>query len=331
MILVTGGTGMVGSHILLECVKKNEPIRAIYRRDESLNHVKSLFKKFFPGNTNLFKSIEWIKTDLNDLVGLDIAFKGVEYVYHCAAKVSLVQFHEKKLLKTNIEGTANIVNLCIKYKIRKLGYVSSIASLGAEKNVKVVNENHTWSSGQNHTPYANSKYNAELEIWRASKEGIDVVIINPGLILGAYFWHRGSGAIFEKVNNGLKYYTSGNTPIVSLKDVVDVLIVLMNSSIKNERFILVSENLKQKKLLDKIAFAFKKKEPSFKLSRGTLYILNIIDKTLNFLGLRKRYLSFALIDSLCNDQKYDGSRILNKINFKYRKTDNIINQIVKNY
>ena len=151
------------------------------------------------------------------------------------------------------------------------------------------------------------------------------------MILGAYFWHRGSGAIFEKVNKGLKYYTKGNTPIVSLKDVVDVLIILMNSSIKNERFILVSENLKQKKLLDKIAFAFKKKEPSFRLSRGILYTLNIIDKTLNFLGLRKRYLSFALIDSLCNDQKYDGSRILNKINFTYRKTDNIINQIVKNY
>ena len=98
MILITGGTGMVGSHIRLEYVKKNEPMRAIYRRDESLNHIKSFFKKSFPRNTNLFKSIEWIKTDLNDLVGLDMAFKGVEYVYHYAAKVSLVQFHEKKLL-----------------------------------------------------------------------------------------------------------------------------------------------------------------------------------------------------------------------------------------
>ena len=331
MILVTGGTGMVGSHILLECVKKNEPIRAIYRRDESLKHIKSLFKKSFPENINLFKSIEWIKTDLNDLVGLDIAFKGVQYVYHCAAKVSLVQFHEKKLLKTNIEGTANIVNLCIKHKIKKLGYVSSIASLGAEKNVKVVNENHPWSSGQNHTPYAYSKYNAELEIWRASQEGINVVIINPGVILGAHFWHRGSGAIFEKVNKGLKYYSTGNTPIVCLNDVVDVLIILMDSSIKNERFILVSENLKQKTLLDKIALAFKTKKPSFRLSKGILYILLVIDKTLNFFGLRKSYLSFALIDSICNDQKYDGSKILNKINFNYRKTDVIINQIVKNY
>ncbi len=331
MILITGGTGMVGSRVLLECVKKNKPVRAIYRRIESLNHIKKKFIKSYPENSDLFNRIEWIKADLNDLEGLNIAFKGVKFVYHCAAKVSFVQFHYEKLLKTNIEGTANIVNLCIKHKVKKLGYVSSIASLGVEKNVKNINENHSWSSSQNHTAYAYSKYSAELEVWRASQEGIDVIIINPGIILGPHFWHRSSGALFEKVNNGLKYYTMGNAPIVSLEDVVKSLIILMDSLIKNERFILVADNIKQKELLDKIAIALNKKKPGFLLSKRKLKTLFVIDKTLNFLGLKKRYLSIALIDSLCNNQKYDGSKILSKINFTYSKIDEVISQIVKKY
>ena len=331
MILVTGGTGMLGAHVLLACAKRNKQIRATYRRAESLDYTKELFKKLFAENSDSFKLIEWIKTDINDLIRLDAAFEGVEYVYHCAAKVSLLQFHEEKLLKTNIEGTANIVNLCIKHKVKKLGYVSSIASLGVEKNVKVVNENHSWSSGQNHTSYAFSKYKAELEVWRGSQEGLDMVIINPGLILGAHFWHHSSVAIFQKQNNGLKYYAIGNTPIVALKDVVKSLILLMDSPIKNERFILVAENLKQKILFDKIAIEMNKKKPTFPLSKGILYALFVIDKTLNFLGLRKSYMSLSLIDSLCNDQEYDGSKILSKVNFTYSKTDEVISQIVKTY
>ena len=331
MILVTGGTGMLGSRILLECLKKNQPTRAIYRRTDSLNNIKHLFKKLFTDRLNLFEQIEWIKTDLNDLEALNDAFKGVKYVYHCAAKVSLVQFQNKKLIKTNIEGTANIVNLCIKHRIKKLGYVSSIASIGADRNIKIINENHSWSNSKNHTAYAYSKYEAELEVWRASQEGVDVVIVNPGVILGAHFWHRSSGEIFKRVNEGLKYYTLGNTPVVSLEDVVNCLITLMDSRIRNKRFILVSENLKQKILLDKIAIALDKRKPFFPLSKLILYFLFVIDKTLSILSLRKSYLSFALIDSLCNHQKYDGSKILSKINFKYTKINETIDLIAKQY
>lgn len=331
MILVTGGTGMVGSSILLECVKKNESTRAIYRRTESLNHIKHLFEKLIPDKLNSFEQIEWVKADLNDLEALNAAFKGVKCVYHCAAKVSLVQFQNKRLIKTNIEGTANIVNLCIKHNIKKLGYVSSIASLGAERNIKIINENHSWSNSKNHTAYAYSKYEAELEVWRASQEGVDVIIVNPGVILGAHFWHRSSGAIFKRIHKGLKYYTLGNTPVVSLEDVVNALMTLMESKIRNERFILVSENLKQKILLDKIAIALYKIKPFFPLSKLILYILFIIDKTLSIIRLRKSYLSFALIDSLCNHQKYDGSKILSKINFKYTKINETIDQIARQY
>ncbi len=331
MILVTGGTGMVGAHVLFECVKRNHETRALYRRKEGLEKIKKLFLILAPEQPNLFDKIEWVQTDLNDLYNLENAFRQVAYVYHCAAKVSFAQFHEEKLLKTNVEGTANVVNLCLKYGVKKLAYVSSIASLGAEKSIKLIDETHSWSNTQDHTPYAYSKYGAELEVWRASQEGLDVVIINPGIILGAHFWHRSSGTIIDRVGKGLSYYIPGKTAVVALEDVVNVLILLMESSIKNERFILVSETIPQKVLLDKIADALNKKRPYLPLSKTLLLLLFIFEKTLNVLMLKKNFLSLSLIETLYNDQEYDGSKITSALSFKYTDTDTIIKKIAAYY
>ena len=140
MILITGGTGLLGAHLILKCSIKNLKIRAIYRSQEKLKEIELFFEKYAPkSDKNYFQRIEWIKTNLNDIIGLDNAFNGIDQVYHCAAKVSLANFHKDKLFKTNIEGTANIVNLCIKHKVKKLAYVSSIASIGAEKNIEIIN------------------------------------------------------------------------------------------------------------------------------------------------------------------------------------------------
>lgn len=331
MILVTGGTGMVGAHVLLECVKKKQKTRAIYRRKESLIKIQELFETLAPKQPHFFDTIEWVQTDLNDLCNLEKAFHGITHVYHCAAKVSFAQFHQEKLLKTNVEGTANVVNLCLQYKVKKLVYVSSIASIGAEKNIKEIDETHSWSNSQDHTPYAYSKYGAELEVWRASQEGLAVVIINPGVILGAHFWHRSSGTIIQRIGKGLRYYFPGKTAVVALEDVVKALLLLMESSIKNERFILVSETIPQKVLLDKIADALNKKRPSFRLSKKLLLVLFIFEKTLDVLMLRKNFLSISLVEALCNDQEYDGSKISTSLSFKYSSTDAVIKKIAAYY
>ena len=331
MILVMGGTGMVGAHVLLACAKKKQSVRATYRREESLEKIRALFQKLAPEDPECFGRVEWVKTHLNDLFGLNLAFEGVTQVYHCAGKVSLAQYHKDKLNKTNIEGTANIVNLCLKHGVKKLGYVSSISALGVEKEVKVVNENQMWSTNQNHTAYAYSKYGAELEVWRGSQEGLNVIIINPGVILGAHFWGRSSGLLFQRIKSGLYFYPTGKTGVVSLEDVVKSIELLMDSKIKNERFILVSENIKQKILLDKIATALKKKKPFFPLWKGGLIFLFILEKTIDILGLKKNYLSLSLIDSLCGEQEYDGTKITKQVPFTYSDTNEAIVKIAEHY
>ena len=334
MILVTGGTGMVGAHVLFALAKKNLPTLALYRTEERLQKVVNLFKLLAPDNPNYFNQIKWHKADLNDFLKLEEIFTKVTLVYHCAAKVSFAQYHLEKLNKTNIDGTANIINLALKYKIKKVAFVSSIASLGVENTVTLVNENHLWNSSLLHTPYAYSKYGAELEVWRGSQEGLDVVIVNPGIILGSHFWERSSGTLIRRAASGMLFYPTGNAGIVAVEDVVKALLMLMDSSVKNERFILTSKNMKYRELIEKIAIGVGSKKPKFALSKTLLYLLYILDKTAFALGLKKSFLNRATIDSLCSQQRYDGSKIERVLNFTYQdvcSTFSKINQDFKTY
>ena len=325
---------MVGAHVLFALAKKNLPTLALYRTEERLQKVVNLFKLLAPDNPNYFNQIKWHKADLNDFLKLKEIFTKVTLVYHCGAKVSFAQYHLEKLNKTNIDGTANIINLALKYKIKKVAFVSSIASLGVENTVTLVNENHLWNSSLLHTPYAYSKYGAELEVWRGSQEGLDVVIVNPGIILGSHFWERSSGTLIRRAASGMLFYPTGNAGIVAVEDVVKALLMLMDSSVKNERFILTSKNMKYRELIEKIAIGVGSKKPKFALSKTLLYLLYILDKTAFALGLKKSFLNRATIDSLCSQQRYDGSKIERVLNFTYQdvcSTFSKINQDFKTY
>ena len=331
MILVTGGTGMVGTHLLVECVKKKQAVVATYRREESIEVVKKVFETIAPKNLKDFGLIQWKKAPLNDINALDDAFHGVDYVYHCAAKVSFASYKAETLKKSNIEGTANVVNAALKHKVKKLAYVSSIASLGAEKKIAQINEESNWEANQNHTAYAYTKYGAELEVWRASQEGLPVVIINPGVILGGQLWNRSSASLFQNVAKGMRFYPTGDTAVVALDDVIQVLIRLMESDIQNERFILVAENLSQKELLKKIAVSLNKKPASIPLKGSILYLLFVVEKTLDLLHIRKNFFSIPFIETLCSKQHYIGTKICSTLNFKYTNIDQCISKIGKSY
>ena len=331
MILVTGGTGIVGAHLLLKCVKQNSKVVATYRRKEGLKKIKTLFENLSPENHKHFKTIEWIKAPLNDLTLLNNAFKNIDYVYHCAAKVTLADSNAEKLMKSNVEGTANIVNASIKHKIKKLVYVSSIAAIGADKYITTVDEDSSWNSDQNHTAYAYSKYGAELEVWRGSQEGLNVVIVNPGIILAGELWERSTASLFRDVAKGIKFYPTGSAAVVAVEDVVNVLMKLMKSDVLNERFILVAENISQKELFSKIATSIGIKPPNIPLKKWFLYCAFVFEKIFKIIGIRKNFLSIALIEILTSNQKYEGSKICGAINFHYDNIDETIKRIGTSY
>jgi nucleoside-diphosphate-sugar epimerase len=267
MILVTGGTGLVGSHLLYRLSLENASVKAIYRKNSNISAVKKVFSYFSKDFERLFKKIEWIEADLLDIYALEFAFENVTEVYHSAAFISFNEKDYKVMRKINIEGTANIVNFCIAKKVQKLCFVSSVATVGKSLNNQLINEMTEWDIEKSNYGYAISKYGAEMEVWRASQEGVPVVIVNPGVILGAGFWNSGSGQFFSKINAGMKFYTEGTTGYVSVQDVVNIMVQLMKSTIINERFILVSENISFKSFFTQIAENLNKKPPTIKISK----------------------------------------------------------------
>ncbi len=329
MILITGGTGLVGANLLLLLLEKGEKVRAIYRNEKSKNKTKTLFELY--KKEDLFPQIEWIQADINDVPALEKAFDNIGYVYHCAAYVSLSSADEK-MYKINIEGTANIVNLSIDFGVKKLCYVSSIAALGTPENPNnMITEETEWNPNFNNSDYAISKYGGEMEVFRGSQENLDVVVVNPGIILGVEFWDYGSTVFFKKVKNGLPFYTQGKTGFVAVSDVVQIMYELMKSEIKSERFILVAENMTIQDFLNKIADAIETKRPKYHAKPYITNFASAIDGVFSTLFFRERKFTKSMHYSAHSQTVFSNQKIKNALGFEFTDITEYINEVGRYY
>ncbi|SHL84811.1 NAD-dependent epimerase/dehydratase family protein [Flavobacterium chilense] len=312
MVLVTGGTGLVGAHLLLHLIENGENVRAIYRSQSKIQKTKSVFELYKKGD--LFEKINWLEADILDIPSLEIAFTDIEYVYHCAALISFDPKDEDALRKTNIEGTANMVNFSIAKGIKKFCFVSSIAALGdLAPHETYITEETDWNPEKPHSDYAISKYGAEMEVWRGLQEGLDVIIINPGVILGPIpktkNGEQGSGEIYQKVANGLSFYTLGSTGFIAVNDVVKTAYELMKSNIKNERFTLIADNIVFRDLLNTVADTLQVKRPHIHAKPLFMNLLWMTDGIFSTLFFQKRHLTKATAKASYSKNLYANEKI----------------------
>lgn len=250
-ILVTGGSGLVGNELIKRLLTSGEKVRAIYHSTPiSISHP----------------DLEIAQCDILDVIALEEIMQTITHVYHCAAIVSYDPKDKRKILKLNIEGTANVVNACIDAKIKKLIHVSSVAALGRIGEDEIITEKMNWTEETSNSIYGKSKYFAEMEVWRGIAEGLKAVIVNPSLILGGDNWEKGSSAIFKNAYIEFKWFTDGVSGFVDVRDVALAMILLMNSEITASRFILNGENLPFKQIFSSIAKCFGKKPPHKKVN-----------------------------------------------------------------
>lgn len=317
MNLVTGGTGLVGAHLLLHLAQKGEKSKALYRNEITIHKTKALFEQF--QKSELFSEIEWVEGDLNDIPALEIAFKHCTLVYHCAALISFDPTDEAILRKVNIEGTANMVNLSLAFGIEKFCYVSSIAALGdLNESETIITEESEWNQEKAHSDYAISKYGAEMEIWRAQQEGLSCVIVNPGVILGTGFWDSASGEIITKIKKGMPFYTLGSSGFVAVEDLVNVMFLLMKSSFSGERFTVIAENIDFKTLSNWIGQNFNVKPPYLYAKPWMTMLACRIDWVLSKLLLKKRILSKSMVKSLHTTAMYSNDKITKTLSFTFK-------------
>lgn len=253
MNLVTGANGLVGSYLCRYLVQKGESVRALKREKSDLRLVADIVNK-----------IEWVEGDVTDINSLEDAMQGIDHVYHAAAVISYVKKQRSHLMHINVEGTANMVNVALNSNIKKFLQVSSIAAIGKNSFNNDVYETNTWEKNKHTSDYSISKYLAEREVWRGIAEGLNAVIINPSVIIGAGNWDNGSSKLFKTVYSGFKFYTTGTTGYVDVRDVVQIAHTLMHSEISAERFILSSEDMVFRDYFYMIADALGKKRPSIK-------------------------------------------------------------------
>ncbi len=252
MILVTGGAGLLGRELITQLLSRGKEVTAIYN-NTALDH--------FP-----FKGLKAVQCNILDVTGLEEVMDGIDELYHCAGKVSFAPGYVDELYKVNVEGTANIVNAALNAGVKKMLHVSSVASLGRIRENEIINEHMQWTEETSNSKYGQSKFMGEMEVWRGIAEGLNAVIVNPTIILGAGNWNDSSTKIFKSVYNELPWYTEGTSGFVDVRDVANAMIMLMESDISSERFIISAENKSYRDLFNLIADAFNKKRPSKKVT-----------------------------------------------------------------
>lgn len=252
MILVTGGTGLLGTHLILALHQMQMPVRAIYR-----SHIPAIIKD----------KAEWVQTDILDVIALEDAMQGITHVYHTAGLVSFHPKHKQQLFDVNVYGTANVVNACLDAGVEKLVHVSSVAAMGRMRNGAMINETMQWTEATSNSEYSRTKFLGEMEVWRGIGEGLNAVIVNPTIIFGEHGdWTKGSMNMFRTIRKGFPWYSAGGSGFVDANDVAKAMIALMQSDISNERFLVTAENKTYSELFFMIADAFNVKRPHKKVN-----------------------------------------------------------------
>ena len=269
MVLVTGGTGFLGSYIIKELVEKKYSIRAIRRSTSKLPFYIS---------PNIFEKVQWVEGDILDTVSLEDAMEGVDMVIHSAAIISFNKEDKDAMHRVNTAGTANVVNIALEKNISRFVHVSSVAAIGRTKINSHVNEEKKWQENKNHTHYAISKYKAEMEVWRAIGEGLNAVIINPSTVLGYGDWNTSSCRIFKTVYDGFPWYSTGVNGFVDIEDVAKVAAMLLENNISEQRFIVNADNWSFQQLFNTIADGFGKKHPHRRATPGLINFILQLEK-----------------------------------------------------
>ncbi len=326
---VSGATGFLGAHVVCRLLQKGLQVKALKRTGSNMAEFEYIYSLQFDDNTAK-QNLIWVDADVLDVTALQIALTGIDEVYHCAAMVSFSQKDKEQMMQLNVQGTANMVNISMIAGVKKFAHISSIAALGREKSGAQVSEKTKWTNSKLNSNYAISKYKAEMEVWRASEEGLNVVIVNPGVILGSGNWQKGSCALFGMVLKGMPFYTHGINGYVDVLDVADAAIKLMDNNIFAQRFILISNNVDMKHFLNLASTQLNKKKPTIKVNKFLAECAWIGAALVSLFTGKKPNLTKETSRASLKKYFYNNQKIKDTIGFEFIPIENTIKQACNN-
>jgi dihydroflavonol-4-reductase len=259
MIAVTGANGLLGSFVIRKLLDHRESVVAVCRESSD----KSLL-------SDVADKITWRYADIMDPLSLREALEGIDEVIHTAATVSINPRKAEEILRINVLGTRNVINTCLEVNVRRLVHVSSVAALGSQKTQTNIDESNKWVDTPFNSVYAESKYYAELEVFRGQEEGLSTVIVNPSFILAEANWNISSAQFFKYAWEEHAFYIDGYMNYVDVKDVAEVIYRLLRDKVEGKRFIVSAGNISYLDLLRKITKEFGKKAPTIRVPDAVL-------------------------------------------------------------
>jgi len=329
MILVTGGTGLLGSHLLVELARSGEEVLALKRPSSQMEHVKQVFS-YHENGPEFFERIAWEDADLSDYLQVADLVADARQIYHCAACLSSQPKDATNMIRFNVESTAHVVNACLEHGNKRLLHVSSSSAIGKAADGLAATEANIWAKQKDASAYSISKFKSEMEVWRGMEEGLQAIIVNPVIILGAGFWHKGSSSMMDRVARGMKYGTPGVTGYVGVEEVVRAMTGLMNSQISGERFILSAGNYSYAEMLEMMAKALGKPRQMKQVSPSTLRFLSRLDGVKAwFTG--QRSLTPEQAASAFHQSRFDASKAEQALGWKFRSLEEIIPSLAQTY
>lgn len=338
MNLVTGATGLLGSHVVLKLLQQGKTVVAAKQSSSNIAKVKHCFSYYTNDAEALFNKIKWIDLDILDVYSIEEALKDIEHVYHCAGFVSFLEKDFSKLTLLNEIGTANMVNACVANlsngkagRIKSFCHASSLSTINNADYEGELSEGIFWKTSGKESSYAISKYNAEREVWRGIEEGLNAVIVNPGFILAPGFWEQSSGKLFSFCKKGNMFYTDGSTAYVDVNDVAEVMVQLMDKQIFNERFILIENSYTFKDIFTHIQQNFGKSAPFIKSGIFLLQMGRIADAILSAITRKDRVLTSNTIRTAIGHKKYSNSKVKNALSFTFKPVFEVLNTICDHY
>jgi nucleoside-diphosphate-sugar epimerase len=333
MIFVTGGTGLVGAHLLYDLTNSGQRVKALRRPQSNTNWVRKIFS-YYSGNVDeLFARIDWVEGDILDYLSLEEALEGITSIYHCAAIVSFHGDDNDMMLNNNVKGTGNLIDAAIHNGVSRFCHVSSIAALGKTQDGTEINEETYWTPSKRKSGYSLSKFFSEMEVWRGIEEGLDAVIVNPSIIMGPGNWEIGSPKLFQSIWKGLNYYTKGISGFVDVRDVVKAMILLMSDKqfdqVKNQRFILNAGNMSYQDFFNKIADGLNKPRPQSFASDIKLHIAWRMAKAASFFTGKRPVITRDAVSGTNQKNQYSGVKITKTNGFEYRSLEASISDIAE--
>ena len=319
MILVTGASGFLGSELVKQLVANSESVRIIVRPSSDISHLASIKDK-----------IEIMEGDILDVPSLEIAMDGIEKIYHSAAVIGYDDSFYDSMYKCNIEGTANVVNVALTKGIKKLLHVSSIAAIGGKPN-DLISEDTKWEKNEWTTHYGITKMLAEREVWRAEQEGLEVVMVNPGIILGSSSnENKATMRVFKRIASGkMPFYSNGTNGFIDVRDVARICIQLMNSPVHSERFILINQNLSFKDYFERIAKRLNVQPPKRALNKTLGNVFLFADWMASTLSRRKRSFTKEIFKVSMEHFEYSNEKIKRQLDYTFIPFDETIDTIAQ--